>query len=98
MVQHSLLTWIVIGIVAGALASRVTNGDRFGCCLSLVVGLAGALIGGTLLSAGNSHIAGRSGVFGVIIDIVVAFVGAVLLLALVRLAFGSNPRPPQRWR
>jgi uncharacterized membrane protein YeaQ/YmgE (transglycosylase-associated protein family) len=80
---HSLITWLIIGLIAGALAGRVVEGGGFGCLADTVVGLAGALIGGIVLAAiapGTTLEAG-----GVIRDIVVAFIGAVLLLAILRL-------------
>ena len=82
-----LFGWIVVGFVAGALARGVTGGGwRFGCGLTIVVGVLGGLLGGWLFSlAGDEGI----GDFG-LRSMFVAFVGAVLLLAIVALLGGRR--------
>ncbi len=76
----SILGWILVGLIAGALATRVTKYDRRGCLFSIVVGIIGALIGGALFSA-----AGSTGVDEFDLwSILVAFVGAVLLLLILQ--------------
>ncbi len=45
---HSLIGWIVIGLIAGWLAGKVTRGAGFGCLADVVLGLIGALLGGWL--------------------------------------------------
>jgi uncharacterized membrane protein YeaQ/YmgE (transglycosylase-associated protein family) len=84
-----LLGWIVVGFVAGALARPVTGGGwRLGCVGTTLVGILGGLIGGFLFNqAGDKGI----GEFG-LRSMFVAFVGAVVLLLLVGLAGGRNPR------
>ena len=79
-----ILAWIVVGLVAGALASRLVAGRGMGCLGDVVVGVAGAFIGGLLL---RYFVSGTLGFLG---SIAVAFVGAVLLLALLRLVSGSR--------
>jgi uncharacterized membrane protein YeaQ/YmgE (transglycosylase-associated protein family) len=75
-----LLGWIFVGLIAGALATRVTKYDRRGCLFSIVVGVIGAVIGGALFSA-----AGSNGVTDFSLwSILVAFVGAVLLLLVLQ--------------
>ena len=82
---HHLVTWLVIGLIAGARAGRLVHGRGLGCLMDIVVGLAGAIIGGLIIHQfGPSLIAG-SGLLGLIEDIVVAFLGAVILLCVVRL-------------
>ena len=86
--------WMVVGLVAGLLARAVTGVDRrsdqrFGCLATIVVGVAGGLIGGMLFNlAGNEGI----GEFG-LRSMFVAFVGACLLLLLLNALQGSRPRP-----
>jgi|HubBroStandDraft_6_1064221.scaffolds.fasta_scaffold1115091_2 uncharacterized membrane protein YeaQ/YmgE (transglycosylase-associated protein family) len=83
---HDVITWLIIGLIAGALAGRLVRSKPSGCILNILVGLAGAFIGGALLQ----HI-GPSVVTGTILDdIVVAFVGAVILLGLLRLFEGKG--------
>jgi len=80
---HGWVTWLIIGLIAGALAGKVVEGGGFGCLADTAIGLAGAVIGGILVAQFAPATAFDQG--GVFRDIVVAFVGAVLLLAIVRL-------------
>ncbi len=77
---ETLLVWLIIGLIAGWLASAVVGGGH-GLVGDMVVGVIGAFIGGWLFRAANVRlpIAGLPG------TIFVAFVGAVLLLLLLRL-------------
>jgi uncharacterized membrane protein YeaQ/YmgE (transglycosylase-associated protein family) len=81
--SHHIITWLVIGLVAGALAGRVVAGGGFGCLADTAVGLAGAVLGGLLLSLLSPNRSVDTG--GILGDIVVAFIGAALLLAVLRL-------------
>jgi uncharacterized membrane protein YeaQ/YmgE (transglycosylase-associated protein family) len=83
--SHHLITWIVIGLIAGALAGRVVEGGGFGCLGNLVVGIAGAIIGGVILRAVAPDV--RYEFLG---SIVVAFIGAALLLAVLRFLSGGR--------
>jgi uncharacterized membrane protein YeaQ/YmgE (transglycosylase-associated protein family) len=82
----SWLAWIVVGLIAGAIASRVVAGRGFGCLADIVVGVAGAIIGGFLLSA----LFGANGTVGFWGSLVVAFIGAVVLLAGLKLLSGGR--------
>lgn len=82
----SWLSWIVIGLIAGAVASRVVAGRGFGCLADIVVGVAGAIIGGFLLGA----LFGASGTVGFWGSLVVAFIGAAVLLAALKLLSGGR--------
>ncbi|HSP09297.1 MAG TPA: GlsB/YeaQ/YmgE family stress response membrane protein [Candidatus Dormibacteraeota bacterium] len=82
----SWLSWIVVGLIAGAIAARVVAGRGFGCVADIVVGVAGAIIGGFLLSA----LFGASGTVGFWGSIVVAFLGAAVLLAALKLLSGGR--------
>ncbi|MEJ7728480.1 MAG: GlsB/YeaQ/YmgE family stress response membrane protein [Polyangiaceae bacterium] len=72
--------YLIVGLVAGFLASRVVRGGGFGVIGDIIVGLVGAVIGGWLF--GRLGLLSGSGLLG---SIVTAFVGAVLLLVVVRL-------------
>ena len=76
----SILGWIVVGFVAGALARAVVRSDwNLGCLGTIAVGVIGGLIGGALFSlAGDEGLGG----FG-LRSMFVAFIGAVVLLAVV---------------
>lgn len=82
----SWLSWIIVGLIAGAIAARVVAGRGFGCIADIVVGVAGAIIGGFLLSA----IFGASGTVGFWGSLVVAFIGAAVLLAALKLLSGGR--------
>lgn len=82
----SWLSWIVVGLISGAIAARVVAGRGFGCIADIVVGVAGAIIGGFLLGA----LFGASGTVGFWGSIVVAFIGAAVLLAGLKLLSGGR--------
>ena len=76
----SILTWIMVGLVAGLLASLVVGGG-FGLIGDIIVGILGAFVGGWLFAK-----MGVSSPFGGLAGtIFVAFIGAVVLLVLLRL-------------
>ncbi len=87
MDQMGWLAWLIIGAIAGWLASMVmkTNGQQ-GLIMDIVVGIVGALIGGFLFNA--IGVAGTTG-FN-IWSVFVAFIGAVVLLGLLRLVSGRR--------
>jgi len=82
----SWLSWIIVGLIAGAIAARVVAGRGFGCVADIVVGVAGAIIGGFLLSA----LFGANGTVGFWGSLVVAFIGAAVLLAALKLLSGGR--------
>jgi len=81
----NILIFILVGLIAGFLASRVVLGKGRGWFLDIVIGILGAILGGWL--ADLLHISIGYGIFG---QIVVAFVGALILLILWRLVFGRR--------
>ena len=83
---ESLLWWIVVGLIAGFLAGVVMRGGGFGIVGDIVVGILGAIIGGFL--AGLLGL-GASGLVGTII---IAFIGACVLIALLRALSGGYGR------
>ena len=78
----NILIFILVGLVAGFLASRVVLGKGRGWFLDIVIGILGAVLGGWL--ADLLHISIGFGIFG---QIVVAFVGALILLVIWRVLF-----------
>jgi uncharacterized membrane protein YeaQ/YmgE (transglycosylase-associated protein family) len=78
--MDGILWWIIVGLIAGVLASLVMGGG-FGIIGDIVIGIVGAFIGGWLFSqlGVSSPIGGTAGV------IFVAFIGAVVLLGILRL-------------
>lgn len=81
----SIIGWLLVGLIAGAIAARVVAGRGFGCVVDIVVGVAGAFIGGLLL-----HLLGASGTVGFWGSIVVAFIGAAVLLAVLKAVSGGR--------
>jgi uncharacterized membrane protein YeaQ/YmgE (transglycosylase-associated protein family) len=79
-----IIAWLLVGLIAGWAAGKVSRGHGFGLIGDLVVGLIGALIGGLVAGA---FIQGSVGFVG---SIIVAFLGALVLLALVRLLSGRR--------
>ena len=88
----NVLWWLLVGLVAGFLASRVMRGGGYGLIGDIVVGLIGAFIGGLL--AGFLGIGGSS---SLIVSIVIAFIGACILLAILRAVTRGAPRG-RLWR
>ena len=82
--SQSLLVIIIVGIVAGWLAGRVMEGGGFGLIGDLLVGLVGAFIGDWLLPRLGIHLG-----TGMVALIMNAFIGAVVLLLILRLVGGG---------
>ena len=87
MGQMGWLAWLIVGAVAGWLASLVMKTNRRqGLLMDIVVGIVGAFIGGLVFSQ-----FGSAGVTGFNIwSVFVAFTGAVILLAAIRLLSGRG--------
>ncbi len=84
---HGIIAWIIIGVIAGWLTGKIMKGSGFGFLMDMVVGLAGALIGGFL----SAHLGlGGVGEHGLIISICIAVIGAVILTWIVRLISGNR--------
>jgi uncharacterized membrane protein YeaQ/YmgE (transglycosylase-associated protein family) len=81
----SIIAWIIIGLVAGALAKLIMPGDDpGGIIVTILIGVAGAFVGGFLASL----IGLAEG--GLIWTIVVATIGAIILLAIYRMLVGGR--------
>lgn len=82
----AIVWWLIVGLIAGALASMVMRGGGYGIVGDIVVGLIGAFIGGflaSLLGVSSSNI---------LVTILIAFIGACILIALLRLISGGTSR------
>jgi uncharacterized membrane protein YeaQ/YmgE (transglycosylase-associated protein family) len=79
----SIIVWIIIGLLAGWLASMVMGKGGYGVVGDIIVGLIGSLIGGFIVGffTGNNYDFSGS---GFIPSVIVAFIGAVVLIFLVR--------------
>jgi len=83
-----IIAWIIVGLIAGWLAGMLMKGSGYGLIGDLVLGLIGALVGGWLFSIILPS-AEPSGLIG---SIIVATIGAVVLVAIVRLVRGRPVR------
>lgn len=82
----NIISWLLVGLIAGALAGFFIRGRDFGCLGNIIVGLIGSVIGGILASAldlGTFHFCG---------SIFISFVGACILVAILQLFTGGRGR------
>ena len=83
-----LLAWIVVGLIAGWLASMVMKGHGSGLLGDIVLGIVGALVGGFLASSVFNIADPITGIN--LVTILIAFVGAVIVVAVVRALSGRR--------
>jgi uncharacterized membrane protein YeaQ/YmgE (transglycosylase-associated protein family) len=82
----SILAWIVLGLIAGFIASKIFVGSGQGVLMDIVLGIVGAVVGGYLFSA-----FGATGITGFnLYSMFVAVVGAVVLLWLYHAIAGRS--------
>ena len=80
----AIIGWIIIGLIAGALAKLIMPGDDpGGIIITILIGIAGAIVGGYLAS-----LIGIGG--GTIMTIITATIGAIILLAIYRAVAGGR--------
>jgi uncharacterized membrane protein YeaQ/YmgE (transglycosylase-associated protein family) len=72
----SILAWIVLGLVAGFIGSKVVNKSGEGFFLDIVLGIVGAIVGGWLFSFFGAH--GATGLN--LYSLVVAVIGSIVVL------------------
>jgi uncharacterized membrane protein YeaQ/YmgE (transglycosylase-associated protein family) len=75
-----LIAWIILGLLAGWIAGKLTKGHGFGCIGNVAIGLIGAVIGGFIFS--TLGITGLAGFWG---SLIIAVVGAAVLLVVVNM-------------
>ena len=84
----NLFAWILLGLIAGFLASKIVNHRGEGVLLDIVLGIGGALLGGWLF-----NLFGSAGVTGFNVwSLVVAVIGAVVCLLVAHALRGSTSR------
>ncbi len=75
----SIIAWIILGLIAGFIASKIVNRQGEGLILDIVLGIVGAVVGGWIMA-----FFGGQGVTGLnLYSILVAIAGAVVLLVVV---------------
>ena len=87
----SILVWALVGLVAGFLASHLALGHGLGLFWDIIVGIVGALFGGIVL-AGFFHFSTAMAGHPIITAMIMAFIGAAILLLIVRLFAGRGYR------
>lgn len=82
----SIIGWLVLGLIAGFIASKLTNGSGQGLVMDIVLGVIGAFVGGFLFNT-----FGASGVTGFnIYSMFVAIIGAVVVLWIYHAVVGRR--------
>ena len=72
----SIIGWIILGLIAGFIASKIVNKTGLGFFVDLILGIVGAIVGGVIFSA-----LGARGITGLnLYSMVVAIIGAVVVL------------------
>jgi uncharacterized membrane protein YeaQ/YmgE (transglycosylase-associated protein family) len=82
----SILGWIILGLIAGFIGSRIVNKQGQGFILDIVLGIIGAIVGGFIFTQ-----LGATGVTGFNLwSMLVAIVGAIIVLVLYHAVFGRR--------
>ena len=82
----SITGWILLGLIAGFIASKIVNKSGEGFFLDIVLGIVGAIVGGFIFSA-----FGASGVTGFnLYSMIVAIIGAIIVLVIYHAVFGRK--------
>ena len=82
----SVIGWIILGLIAGFIGSKIVNKSGAGMLMDIVLGIVGAIVGGVIFS-----FFGASGVTGInIYSLVVAVIGAVVVLWLYHAVSGRR--------
>jgi uncharacterized membrane protein YeaQ/YmgE (transglycosylase-associated protein family) len=82
----SIIGWILLGLIAGFIASKIVNKSGEGFFLDIVLGIVGAIVGGFIFSA-----FGASGVTGFnLYSMIVAIIGAIIVLVIYHAVFGRK--------
>jgi len=82
-----IIAWIVVGLIAGFLGSRIVNKRGEGIVLDIILGLVGSLVGGFIFHLLGIH---RNG--SIILSIIVATIGAIIVLWVYHKLIRGGPR------
>jgi uncharacterized membrane protein YeaQ/YmgE (transglycosylase-associated protein family) len=80
----AIVVWLIVGLIAGFLASKVVSGHGMGLIWDMVVGILGAFVGGWLASLMGFAVT------NILVQVIVAFIGAVILLIIFRAITGRS--------
>lgn len=84
----SFLAWIVLGLIAGFIASKIVNKSGEGVIMDIILGIVGAVVGGWLFNT-----FGHMGVTGLnLYSILIAVIGAIIVLIIYHALAGARSR------
>jgi uncharacterized membrane protein YeaQ/YmgE (transglycosylase-associated protein family) len=86
VIDRGLVSWILLGLIAGWLAGKIARGRGYGCLTDILLGLIGSVLGGWIFR----KLEIGTGAGGFIYSLAAATVGAVLLVVVVHLFTGSK--------
>jgi uncharacterized membrane protein YeaQ/YmgE (transglycosylase-associated protein family) len=89
----SIIAWVATGLLAGLLARWIVKDQRGGCLYTIAIGLLGALLGGALMQAIDRRPLDEFSIRTVL----VAALGAILLLLVLQAVAGRGPRTRRWW-
>jgi uncharacterized membrane protein YeaQ/YmgE (transglycosylase-associated protein family) len=89
----SIIAWAATGLIAGLLARWIVRDQRSGCLYTIAIGLLGALLGGALMQAIDRRPLDEFSIRTVL----VAALGAILLLLVLQAIAGRGPRTRRWW-
>jgi uncharacterized membrane protein YeaQ/YmgE (transglycosylase-associated protein family) len=90
---ESIVAWTLTGLIAGFLARWIVRDERAGCLYTIAIGLLGALVGGGLMQLIDDRPLDEFSFR----TVVVAALGAILLLLVLQAIAGRGPRTRRRW-
>lgn len=85
--RRGLLSWILLGLIAGWLAGKISRGRGYGCLTDILLGLIGSVVGGWLFTRLNIA---HQNTF--LFSLAAATVGALILVTIVHLLVGNRER------
>ena len=91
--MESIVAWTLTGLIAGFLARWIVRDERAGCLYTIAIGLLGALVGGGLMQLIDDRPLDEFSFR----TVVVAALGAILLLLVLQAIAGRGPRTRRRW-
>jgi len=82
--SHSIVSWLLLGLIAGWLAGQIRRGRGFGCITDILLGLIGSYLGGWIFM--------KLGIFGggFLYSLAAATLGAVILVSIAHLFGGAD--------
>jgi uncharacterized membrane protein YeaQ/YmgE (transglycosylase-associated protein family) len=88
----SIIGWLILGLIAGFIGSKIVDSQGQGVLLNIVLGIVGAIVGGLIFSA-----FGAEGITGLnLYSMIVAIIGAIVVLVAYH-AFAGQGRQISRW-